>query len=43
MIKTVDTQDELFYFNIVSSVVLISRAVLDYYIGRNIYFPIPPP
>jgi hypothetical protein len=31
----------LLYFNIFLSAVLISRAALDYYIGRNVYFPKP--
>jgi hypothetical protein len=32
---------ELLYFNIALSSVLVARAVLNYYIGLNIYFPLP--
>jgi hypothetical protein len=35
------TTAELSYFNILLSAILILRAVLNYYIGRNVYFPWP--
>jgi F0F1-type ATP synthase membrane subunit b/b' len=42
-LQLIDSDVKLFYFNLVLSVVLVSRAVLNYYIGLNIYFPKPPP
>jgi len=37
----IDSPIELLYFNLSLSAVLVSRAVLNYYVGYNIYFPKP--
>lgn len=42
LLKLIDDKHDLLYFNLALLIILVLRAILNYYIGRNLYFPLRP-